>query len=389
MRTYKTKHEMRKNLVLYIAFAIFISSGVFNIGILYREGYFLSEEEVRSEEPVLSAELVLSEEPVAQTSYDWPGLPTEEVGHPLVQKGRNFVDHARDLLLANNNELLNEFLHIYQGRFDKTNLCGIRVNHAYSLFLTIKQLRPKAIIESGVNAGVSTYIMRMAAGDDTLIYALDPLDEPICGQNKRWIDPNPNTIYITGKENFKDLTEVNWNEILTQRNVNPKEVLVFLDDHLVMFDRLATLFKIGFSHVLVEDNYKHKEGATILDKAGFTPKQLFSRTDDNARFLFHNMISYKEFPPLVPPILAKANKIMRKKAGGFMVASDSNLDIVAPILRPDLDKDDLLLYEEICKKLDIDPSLEDNESYMQMMCYNSFAYFEILPFAPRLVKNWD
>jgi len=287
---------------------------------------------------------------------NWPGIPVENVGHALVEKGKSFVDHAREFLLANNNELLDEFLDIYSSRSDKINLCGIRVNHAYSLFLAIKQLRPKAIIESGVNAGVSTYIMRMAAGDETIIYAMDPEDEPICEQEVRWVDPNPNTINLTGKQNFKDLTQVNWSTELERHHISPKDVLIFLDDHLVVFDRLIMMYKVGFRHVLIEDNYKKYEGSTTLDKRGFTPKQMFHRTDDDSKFLFRNTVSYKEFPPLVPPIMAKENKVPRKRAGGFMVASDSNKDIVAPILRPDLDINDMKIYNEICTKLDIDPT---------------------------------
>ncbi len=96
-------------------------------------------------------------------SSAWPGVPKEKLGCPLVVKGSNFLPFLRN-------------------RPDKVNLCGIRFNHALALFATIKHLKPTAIIESGVNAGLSTYIMRGAAGPNTKIFAIDPLEKPICEQ---------------------------------------------------------------------------------------------------------------------------------------------------------------------------------------------------------------
>ena len=125
----------------------------------------------------------LNEQTNPPTINDWPGIPVEEIGHELVRKGTNFVVDTRKLFL----EHLDEFLSIYEARPDKINLCGIRINHAYALFLTVKVIQPTSIIESGVNAGQSTYFMR-AASPDAHIYPIDPLDTPICGQPVRWID---------------------------------------------------------------------------------------------------------------------------------------------------------------------------------------------------------
>lgn len=139
--------------------------------------------------------------------YPWDGIPKEEVGHPLVQKGFvDFIDDSRHLFLEN---LLDEFLEVYAGRPDWTNLCGMRINHSYSLFLAIRHLQPTSIIENGVNAGHSTYIMR-AAAPRAKIYPIDPLEEPICNQGKRWVDEK-NSEYFTGT-NFKDFADVDWEE---------------------------------------------------------------------------------------------------------------------------------------------------------------------------------
>lgn len=121
-------------------------------------------------------------------------------------------------------------------------------------------------------------------------------------------------------------------------------------------------------------------GATRLDKIS-TPKQMFCAKEwkEKGEWLFNNIAAYAEFPPLVPPIMAKAYPGERKKAGGFMVATDSNVDIVPPMLRPDIDENDMKMYTEIAKSLDIDPTLKDDMSYMQFMCYNQICHLELLP----------
>ena len=92
--------------------------------------------------------------------------------------------------------------------------------------------------------------------------------------------------------------------------------------------------------------------------------------------MFERAVVYSEFPPLVPPIMAKEWTGERKVAGGFMVAADKNIDIVHPILRPDIDEGDKKMYEDVMRVLDIDPSLKDHKSYMQVMNYNQICYLK-------------
>jgi hypothetical protein len=317
----------------------------------------------------------------SSSTDDWPGVAVEELGNPLVKKGHNFVEQSREIFLKD----LDEFLQVYKDRPDKINMCGIRVNHAYALYFAIKTLQPTSIIESGVNAGQSTYFMR-AAAPKARIYAIDPLAEPICNQGKRWID-EVNSVYYTG-ENFKDIAEIDWNSKIRAREMDPGKTLVFLDDHLEVFDRFVPLMKFGFRHILLEDNYKANEGATQMDKVGLTPKQMFHRIDADSEFLWQTMISYAEFPPLVAPIMAKEYTKPRKRAGGFLSHTDDNKDIVPPILRAETDANDLKIYNHICQYLDIDPRLRDDHSFMQIMNYNQFTYLELVPMSPRLQSRW-
>jgi trans-aconitate methyltransferase len=135
--------------------------------------------------------------------------------------------------------------------------------------LTIKVLQPTSIIESGVNAGQSTYFMR-AASPVAHIYPIDPADEPICDQGSSWIDSaadqNKST-YYTGS-NFKDLGDIDWGSKIKSGKMDPQKTLVFLDDHCKVFDRCwNVLMKYGFRHaMLLEDNYKAGEGGTEDDK---------------------------------------------------------------------------------------------------------------------------
>jgi len=309
---------------------------------------------------------------------NWPAVAFEEVGHSLVAKGESFFDHARELYFGGKNPLINEFLEVYKNRPDPVNLCGIRINHAMGLFLAVKQLKPTLVVESGVNAGVSTYFIRKAS-PTTRIFAVDPLDKPICDQGKRWIDRENQhlTTYYTGS-NFVDIIDMDWKGMIERKEVDPATTMVFLDDHLHAFERIARVMAHDIKHIVVEDNYKQNEGATPLDRRS-TPKQMFAGGMWRAHgdWLWKRTKNYSEFPPLVPPIMAKVNNEPRKPAGGFMVASDTNTDIVAPILRPDLDASDDLSYQKAMTYLGINPNLEDRDSYMQVMNYNQFLYIEL------------
>jgi hypothetical protein len=229
-----------------------------------------------------------------------------------------------------------------------------------------------------------------AAAPDAHIYAIDPLDKPICGQEKRWIDPETpaKSTYYTGEANFQDFGAIDWGSKIRSGEVDPQRTLVFLDDHRRVFDRWNDIMRHGFRHVLLEDNYKAKEGATPDDRAGWTPKQMFARTDADAQFLWHSLDAYAEFPPLVAPVLSegRGDAAVRKRAGGFLHHKDRNHDIVPPLLRPERDAGDADAYRRICQRLGVDPKMLDNDSYMQILNYNQFSYMQARPASPYLLS---
>ena len=69
-----------------------------------------------------------------------------------------------------------------------------------------------------------------------------------------------------------------------------------------------------------------------------------------------------------------------------MAASDDNKDIVPPLMQPDIDDDDLAIYKDIAKELELDYTLADNDSYMQFMNYNQICYLEFYPMPKELFQ---
>ncbi|KAL7449203.1 hypothetical protein ACHAWC_001289 [Mediolabrus comicus] len=323
-----------------------------------------------------------------EKTSDWP-QPARSLEVPpgelkLVRIGGTGgpVDNARDFLLDN----LEEFLQVYKDRPDKTNTCGIRINHSLAIYTITKRLQPTTIVESGVNSGQSTYFFRKAAPNANII-SIDPMDKPICGQPVRWID-DTNNEYLTGS-NFVDFDQVNWGERIKSGAVNPSSTLVFVDDHRGFYKRFPTLMTFGFRHVINEDNYKIGEGATPQDKSGFTPKQMWEKpADPETQWLFQNSKIYAEFPPILPPVLSKSSPHPKKPQGGFLHHTDKLAAIEEPLLRPDINDSDKKVFERIGNELGLDLTMVESQSYQEFMGYCFICYMELVPIPPSLRNAW-
>jgi hypothetical protein len=308
----------------------------------------------------------------------------------LVQFGPSFITN-RSLLKTT---FIQEFVQVYKRRPEKDNVCGIRFTHAYALWLTVKLLQPKMVIESGVNSGISSWFIRQASATAVLV-SIDPELNPICGQPIRWLDTVGTQVQYLGPDKFVDFMQIDWNTKMVEYNVSSPddEVLVYFDDHLAFFPRVATLLKYGFRHVILEDNYKVGHGATPGDKWA-TPKQLFNggvgskqqSSEEDALWLLDNLITYAEFPPLVSGLLAPSSH-KPKPQGGFLTVVDDPSDYEEPILRPELYPADKDLLQYIASELELDASFMDALSYTQLMNYVHIAYMEFKPFAPTLRKS--
>lgn len=131
----------------------------------------------------------------------------------------------------------------------------------FTLYLTLKILNPKIVIESGVWNGLSTKLIRETMGSSTIIICIDPREVPpeSCGG---WRDTSKNTIYLTGN-NFIDFGKIELNTMLRKllpiaiyENIQiDKDVLVFFDDHQDSVNRLLQTINLGIKNILYNDNY--------------------------------------------------------------------------------------------------------------------------------------
>jgi len=262
------KKKYHESVLLLARFAVFVAFIFLTLNSILETTQVSTRQDSDSSTLTLIAEASSSSSGPKTLTWDhWPAVAHEQVGHPLVTKGESFFNQARDLYFqlqpGEMTTLMEEFLEVYKNRPDPVNMCGIRINHALALFLAVKHIKPTLVVESGVNAGVSTYFIR-AASPTTKIFAIDPKDEPICKQGERWIDSSDLTTNYTGK-NFVDLMELDWKGMVEKKEIDPDFTLVFLDDHLHAFMRIAGVMKFGVRHVLVEDNYKYREGMFVVE----------------------------------------------------------------------------------------------------------------------------
>jgi hypothetical protein len=95
-------------------------------------------------------------------------------------------------------------------------------------------LKPTTIIESGIQRGLGTWMLRQASPTARLIL-LDP-----GGNRLVYRDAHPDTLYFT-LDKFVDFSNINW----TALAINVKETLIFFDDHQAEVKRTFQAWKAG------------------------------------------------------------------------------------------------------------------------------------------------
>lgn len=312
----------------------------------------------------------------AQTPYSklekpssWPGQPEDSPGSLLFKRGTSFVDSSRDFVLQN----FENFATVYNDRPIKQNTCGVRINHALAIYTMLKELQPTTIIESGVNAGQSTYFMRAAAPRAKII-SIDPKTEGVCNQGTRWVD-NTNNVYLTGSD-FKDLTEVDWS--LYGNISHNSKTIAFLDDHLPVMTRIPSLLKQGITHVMIEDNYMGgKEIAVGL-------KGLLFENSQEAKEVAKDIEVYSEFPPLVYGLkfahLSDQSSVKRRMQAKLHHTTDFRR-ITKPILWLDDEltgEENTKYYHRFMKMLNMQvDSAKDWKMFNELMTYNQILYLKL------------
>jgi len=185
--------------------------------------------------------------------------------------------------------LLEEFKYLYNERIIRDNTGGMKSHHMFPAWFVVKKLKPKVLIESGVWKGLGTWFFEKASPETRIIS----------------IDPEPKfRVYKSEKVHYQteDFLETDWGFL------NPKETLVFFDDHQNCIPRIKRCRELGFKKVIIEDNYPPQQGDCyspkkilsnenfVIDVNGY--KTWYQKSDIDYEFLKDNIDIYQEMPPI-------------------------------------------------------------------------------------------
>ncbi len=162
-----------------------------------------------------------------------------------------------------------EFLEVYKNRPIENNRGGMMLPHLYATWFMLRDLNPDIIIESGTFKGLGTWIMEQACRKAKIIS----------------IDIKDQREYISEKVRYltEDITKYGpWSNGL------PIKTVIHFDDHMNAIERIKWCKKMGFKHLIFEDNYPAGEGDCVSLK-------------QNPEFVAKNTKQYYEFPPIFRP----------------------------------------------------------------------------------------
>ena len=188
-----------------------------------------------------------------------------------------------------------EFLRVFAERPIKDNHGGMRAPHLFATWFMVQALDPTHIVESGVFKGLGTWLLERAAPRARL-YCIDPDPAARVYRSSR-------AAYFT-----RDFSELTW-------DLPRERTLLFFDDHQDALARVVLAERLGFVHLLFEDNYPVGQGDCYsLKKAfmgepapraqGFVERvrRVFSGASpaerEPDRYLERTLETYFEFPPV-------------------------------------------------------------------------------------------
>jgi len=189
---------------------------------------------------------------------------------------------------------IDEFYHLYENRPIRDNGGGMKSAHMFPSWYIIKKMAPKILIESGAWKGLGTWFFEQAS-PHTQIISIDPAPH-------FRIYTSPTAIYQT-----KDFLQTDWSSISKQ------DTLIFFDDHQNCLPRIKSCQRLGFKHIIVEDNYPYQQGDCyspkkilssgenfVIDQAGERTWHLKNKKD--LEFFEKNIKIYQEMPPIFKDI---------------------------------------------------------------------------------------
>lgn len=195
---------------------------------------------------------------------------------------------------------LNEFVKLYNNKPIQDNTGGMKFPHMFATYCFLKELNPKLIIESGVWKGQGTWLM-----------------ENTC-PNAKIISIDTNLFYrqyISNNVTYSssDILNHNLNEyVQNYANGNENDVVIFLDDHQNVLNRLKYLYEsTNIKNILYEDNYPSNQGDClsikkilenkkyVIDSAGV--RNWYDSNPEDNKYLVSIIDTYFEFPPIIKP----------------------------------------------------------------------------------------
>jgi len=140
--------------------------------------------------------------------------------------------------------------HAQRERFPKANDGGNGEHHSFAIWVVVRQLRPKLIVESGILNGQTSWLIHHATREwDPVLVRIDPTDH-----KGHWVDTSPNSRFVDLiGDKFVDFGSVQWDTIAP--GVDLTDGLAFFDDHMDQLERLKQARAAGFRHALMDDNY--------------------------------------------------------------------------------------------------------------------------------------
>lgn len=205
---------------------------------------------------------------------------------------------------------LEQFCQLLDARPIRDNRGGMQAPHLFAVWFMARALQPAAIVESGVWKGQGTWMLRQAC-PDAAIHCIDPNLARVEHRDER-------AIYQT-----HDFAESDW------RHLDRERTLLVFDDHVNALDRVRQARKLGFRHMILEDNYPVSQGDCYSLKKAFACAGFSTASEngsakhrsflglklrqgkhatasvppntDDAQYLSRHLAVYQEFPPLFRP----------------------------------------------------------------------------------------
>ena len=174
-------------------------------------------------------------------------------------------------------------------------------------------------MESGVHGGVGTWFLQQMAGPEVTLVVISP--ELLT----TYVDDGK-AVYLTDSQfvDFSETAAAQWNRWLPDGLAS---VLLFFDDNQAQVRRLAEARRLGFVHIMLDDNYPAGNGDNLSLRMvcnGLRPWQIVGASpvfrDDFNRIqrplsaaevenyqngFYRDVAVYAEFPPAcLKPVLA-------------------------------------------------------------------------------------